>query len=50
MWYLEKRNAKEDSRMIEDLQPEINYEINKQINIILKKLIELQDRVKRLER
>jgi len=32
------------------IQDEINYEINKQINIILKKLINLQERVKRLER
>ena len=32
------------------IQDEINYEINKQINTILKKLIKLQDRVKRLER
>jgi len=32
------------------IQDEINYEINKQINIILKKLIELQERVERLEK
>ena len=32
------------------IQDEINYEVNKQINILLKKVLELQERVKRLER
>jgi len=32
------------------IQDEINYEINKQINTILKKLIKLQERVERLEK
>jgi len=32
------------------IQDEINYEINEQINIILKKLIELQERIERLEK
>jgi len=32
------------------IQDEINIEINRQINIMRKKLVELQDRVKRLEK
>ena len=47
MRHLEERSSKEDPRMIQD---EINIEINRQINIMRKKLVELQDRVKRLEK